>query len=209
MLDIRLLREDPDGVKRSLARRGVDDVEVDRLVELDVEARARRGRQESLRARVKDLSRQVGEAKRAGDDEKATALSEESKVVGDDERAAAAEADVTAAEVRTALLYLPNIPAEDAPDGSGEQENVEVRRWWPGSDDGDPEPAWPEHQRVPTGRSASSSASWTWSAVRGWRARCSPLPRGRGATAASAHHPGPRRASRRIRRDQPADPGAH
>jgi seryl-tRNA synthetase len=149
MLDIRLLREDPDGVKRSLARRGVDDVEVDRLVELDVEARARRGRQESLRARVKDLSRQVGEAKRAGDDEKATALSEESKVVGDDERAAAAEADVTAAEVRTALLYLPNIPAEDAPDGSGEQENVEVRRWWPGSDDGDPEPAWPEHQRVP------------------------------------------------------------
>jgi len=52
-------------------------------------------------------------------------------VVGDDERAAAAEADVTAAEVRTALLYLPNIPAEDAPDGSGEQENVEVRRWWP------------------------------------------------------------------------------
>jgi len=49
MLDIRLLREDPDGVKRPWRAVGVDDVEVDRLVELDVEARARRGRQESLR----------------------------------------------------------------------------------------------------------------------------------------------------------------
>jgi len=129
---------------------------------------------------VKDLSRQVGEAKRAGDDEKATALSEESKVVGDDERAAAAEADVTAAEVRTALLYLPNIPAEDAPDGSGEQENVEVRRWWPGSDDGDPSRHGQSTSVSPTGRSASSSASWTWSAVRGWRLDV-PLFRGAGA----------------------------
>ena len=51
--------------------------------------------------------------------------------------------------MRTGLLYLPNIPAEDAPDGSGEEDNVELRRWWPGQDLGRPEPQPLEHQRVP------------------------------------------------------------
>jgi seryl-tRNA synthetase len=51
--------------------------------------------------------------------------------------------------VRTGLLYLPNIPADDAPDGTGEDDNVEVRRWWPGQDLGRPEPDALDHQRVP------------------------------------------------------------
>ena len=50
---------------------------------------------------------------------------------------------------QTGLLYLPNIPAEDAPDGMGEDDNVEVRRWWPGQDAGRPEPGRAAHQEVP------------------------------------------------------------
>ena len=49
-------------------------------------------------------------------------------------RAASAEADALEQKWRTGLLYLPNIPADDAPDGTGEEDNVEVRRWWPGQD---------------------------------------------------------------------------
>ena len=51
--------------------------------------------------------------------------------------------------MRTGLLYLPNIPADDAPTGTGEGDNVEVRRWWPGQDVGRPEPERLDHQQVP------------------------------------------------------------
>jgi seryl-tRNA synthetase len=73
MIDIRLVRDDLDGVKAALGRRGVDPAELDRLAGLDVEARAAVGRRDDLRAEVKALSRQVGEARRSGD----TAAAEE------------------------------------------------------------------------------------------------------------------------------------
>jgi seryl-tRNA synthetase len=149
MIDIRAVREDPDGVKAALARRGVEAAEVDAVLAADVEHRESRSRFEALRAEVKELSRQVGQAKKAGDDARAEELRAQSLRVGEDERAASSAADAAAARVRTGLLYLPNIPAEDAPDGAGEEDNVEVRRWWPGQDLGRPEPERLEHQQVP------------------------------------------------------------
>ncbi len=149
MIDIRALREDPDGVKAALARRGVVAAEVDAVLEADVEHRERQGRSEALRAEVKQLSRQVGQAKKAGDDARAEELRAQSLRVGEDERTASGAADAAAARVRTGLLYLPNIPADEAPDGTGEGDNVEVRRWWPGQDIGRPEPERLEHQQVP------------------------------------------------------------
>jgi seryl-tRNA synthetase len=149
MIDIRVLREDPDGVKASLARRGVEAAEVDAVLAADAEHRESRARFEALRAEVKELSRQVGQAKKAGDEARAEDLRAQSLRVGEDERAASSAADVAAERVRTGLLYLPNIPADDAPDGTGEGDNVEVRRWWPGQDLGRPEPERLEHQQVP------------------------------------------------------------
>ena len=64
MIDIRLVRDDPEAVKAALGRRGVDPAEIDRLVELDAAARAAVGRRDELRAEVKELSQQVGEARR-------------------------------------------------------------------------------------------------------------------------------------------------
>ena len=68
---------------------------------------------------------------------------------GEEERAAAAEADELGERVRTGLLYLPNIPADETPDGLDEEHNVEIRRWWPGQDLGRPEPERLDHQSVP------------------------------------------------------------
>jgi seryl-tRNA synthetase len=102
-----------------------------------------------LRAEVKALSRQVGEAKKAHDESRADELSAQSRGVTEEERAAATEAEVEGEKVRQGLLYLPNIPAEDAPDGASEADNVEIRRWWPGQDAGAPEPGRVEHQQVP------------------------------------------------------------
>ena len=149
MIDLRALRDDPDAVKAALARRGVEAAEVDAVLEDDVEHRAKLRRAEDLRAEVKELSRQVGQARRDGDTARADELTARSRLLGEDERTASAEADVLGERVRTGLLYLPNLPAEDAPDGVGEEDNVEVRRWWPGRDAGRPQPERLEHQRVP------------------------------------------------------------
>jgi len=149
MIDIRLVRDEPELVKSALARRGVDPAEVDRAAELDASHRSRLARRESLRAEVKALSRQVGEARRAGDTARADELSATSRRLGDEEREAGVEVDVAARALRQALLHLPNLPADEAPDGMGPEENVVVRAWWPGRDGGAPAPVPAEHQRVP------------------------------------------------------------
>jgi seryl-tRNA synthetase len=149
MIDLRVLRDDPEGVKAALARRGVAAAEVDEVIEADLVHRAKVAKAEAMRAEVKELSRQVGQARKAGDTAKADELSARSRVVGEEERAAAAEVDSLWDRVRTGLLYLPNLPADEAPDGQGEDDNVEVRRWWPGQERGHPEPGRAEHQHVP------------------------------------------------------------
>jgi seryl-tRNA synthetase len=149
MIDIRAVRDDPGAVKTALSRRGVEPADVDRLVTLDAEHRIRLARQESLRAEVKAISRQVGEARKAKDTARADQLAEESRRLGADERAAAAEADALAEQVRSALLHLPNLPSEEAPDGAGPEDNLVVREWWPGLEQGTPCPEPSEYQRVP------------------------------------------------------------
>ncbi|MHB8593392.1 MAG: serine--tRNA ligase [Acidimicrobiales bacterium] len=143
MIDIRLVRDDPTAVAAALGRRGVEASEVDRLLQADGRARAAVGRRDEVRAKVKDLSRQVGEARRAGDDGRAVSLAEQSRALGDEENSLDAEADAAQAEVRERLLWLPNLPAPDAPDGAGPEDNAVVRRH--------PEVprTYEEHQRVP------------------------------------------------------------
>jgi seryl-tRNA synthetase len=143
MIDIRLVREDVGAVKTALARRGVDAAEVDLLVSLDTAARMAIGRRDDLRAQVKSLSKQVGEARKAKDTDRAEALTAESRRIGSEERDAAEVAEASQEAVRQALLILPNLPAEDAPDGAGPEDNVTVRSW------PDAAPSYADFQRVP------------------------------------------------------------
>ena len=142
MIDIRLVREHTEAVAKALARRGVARGEVEALVAADSEARRLVAARDELRGRVKTLSRQVGEARRAGDSTRAADLAEESRRLGDAERAAGAEAEAAQRRVHEQLLWLPNLPADDAPDGAGPDDNAVVRRW-PGSPR-----RYAEHQRV-------------------------------------------------------------
>ena len=149
MIDIAQLRREPDVVKAALARRGVDGAVLDSIIALDVAHRQRLQEAEKLRADVKELSRQVGEARRTKDNETAEALTAQSRELGDAERAASEASDELAATLRGELLMIPNLPSEDTPDGADESDNVEVRRWWVGMDDGAPFPTYGEHQRMP------------------------------------------------------------
>jgi len=143
MIDIRLVRDDPDAVKSALERRGVDSEEIDRLVALDASARAAIGERDELRAQVKALSKQVGEARRSGDGPAADELTARSRALGEEERSRHAAAESAQASVREALLFLPNLPAPEVPDGDGPDDNLVVRTW-PERD-----PSYGEYQRVP------------------------------------------------------------
>jgi seryl-tRNA synthetase len=143
MIDIRLVRDDIEAVQAALARRWVDPAEVDRLAELDLAARAAVGERDEVRAAVKTLSKQVGEARRAGDTALAERRADDSRAAGDRERELNVVAEAAQDAVRQALLYLPNLPAPDAPDGTGESDNV-VARTWP-----DRDPVYADAQRVP------------------------------------------------------------
>jgi len=149
MIDLALLRREPDFVKNALARRGVSASTMDEIIALDVEHRRQLQEAEGLRAEVKDLSRQVGEARKAKDVPTTERLTEESRALGEKERAASEVAEATGAQLRELLLMIPNLPSPETPDGKDESENVEVRRWWVGMDQGAPQPTYEDHQRKP------------------------------------------------------------
>ncbi len=143
MIDSRRLRTEVEALKHGLGRRGVDAGELDKAAALDERWRLLTSRQEAARARVKALSREVGDARRAGDAAVAEEKAAESRRLGEEEKALAREAEGAAAELHDLLLRLPNVPSAGAPDGTGAGDNVVVRveHYDPG--------AYGAHQRVP------------------------------------------------------------
>jgi seryl-tRNA synthetase len=143
VIDIRLLRSDPEAVKAALVRRGEDTSGLDRIIELDARQRALAEERDQVRNEVNTISKEVGGLHRDGKADEAAELQARSRDLGEHEDALAGEVDVLAGEIRDALLRVPNLPSADAPDGLTEADNVLVRHeHW------DPD-AYGEHQRVP------------------------------------------------------------
>jgi seryl-tRNA synthetase len=149
MIDLVELRREPDVVKAALARRGVSSAAMDEILALDLEHRRLLQEAEGLRAQVKELSRQVGDARRKNDAAAAESLAASSRAIGDQERVASEASDAVAATLRGLLLMIPNVPDPKVPDGLDEKDNVELRRWWVGMDQGAPFPTYADFQRVP------------------------------------------------------------
>ena len=148
MIDLTLLRRETEMIRTTLARRGVTADQVDELLARDIRYRELLAHAEEIRADVKDLSRQVGEARRSGDVARAEELTTRSRERGEEERQATAKAEELALEVRALHLMIPNVPAAETPDGLSEEDNVELRQWWPGCEEGSAFPTFSEHQRV-------------------------------------------------------------
>jgi seryl-tRNA synthetase len=144
MLDIRRIRSDPEGVKAALELRGPGTSDaIDDVVALDAEQRRIVARRDEIRNGIKSLSKQVGRLRGQGQADEAEGFMADSRALGEEEEALAKAAGVLADEIRTALLALPNVPSEDAPHGTGEQDNVVLRT------EGYDAAAYGEHQRVP------------------------------------------------------------
>ena len=123
MLDIRLIREDPESFRTALARRDMAHV-VDELLEVDEGRRTLVARVDELRAEQNRASKAIG---RASGEDKQALIDEVAKVSAELKRL---EPDLAEADARvTALLAsTPNVPHPSAPDGFTDEDAVEVKR---------------------------------------------------------------------------------
>jgi seryl-tRNA synthetase len=124
MLDLKLIRSDPERVKQALARRGAAE-EVDALVMLDARRRELLPEIEGAQAERKTLSKRIGEAKGRGEE-----ATEEMAAVArlkDRIEAGKAELEEIEAELARVAAALPNLPDPDAPDGMTEEDAVVLR----------------------------------------------------------------------------------
>lgn len=153
MLDIRVVREDLDYVKRALATRGVEPSAIDDLFDIDQRARAASTRRDELRAEVNSISRDIAQLMRSGDRESANSLKEKSRSIGKELSEIESQAADLDAERRESLLRIPNTPSDETPVGSSEEDNVVIRWWSParGMQMGSEIelPSYADHQRKP------------------------------------------------------------
>ncbi|HET7464583.1 MAG TPA: serine--tRNA ligase [Longimicrobium sp.] len=129
MLDVRQIRQDPDGFRAALARRGnaeKTDAAIGRIMALDTERRALIGEGDELKSRRNAASQQVAERKRAK--ESADDLIAEVRQVGDRIREIDARLREVEGELDDLLLRLPQPVDPSVPEG-GEESNTVVRCW--------------------------------------------------------------------------------
>jgi seryl-tRNA synthetase len=130
MLDIRLLRQDPDWIKTTLAKRDTALVaRVDEVWALDEKRRAILAEVESGRAERNQLSKTMGLARKEGRTEDAETMLAASKTIS--AKLDALEEALKALEMAQAdiLMTLPNLPHESVPVGKDEADNQELKRW--------------------------------------------------------------------------------
>jgi seryl-tRNA synthetase len=124
MLDLKLIRSDPERVKSALARRGAAE-QVDELLALDTRRRELLPEIEGAQAERKTLSQRIGEAKQQGGE----AAEEMAQVQSLKERIEAGKAELTEvdANLERIAATLPNLPDPGAPDGMTEEDAVVLR----------------------------------------------------------------------------------
>src|SRR5215213_8503892 len=124
MLDLKLIRSDPERVKQALARRGAAEG-VDELLALDARRRELLPEIENAQAERKTLSRQVGEAKQRG--EEAEPLVAEVQGLKERIESGKAELEKVEEDLDRVARSLPNLPDREAPDGMSEDDAVVLR----------------------------------------------------------------------------------
>ena len=127
MIDLRNLRNNPEGVIQAIERRGEDRRALDDVLTLDVQQREVAAERDEIRNQIRNLSQEVGGLHKDGRGDEATKLQEQSRELGKIEEELNDKADQIAEEIKNILLSVPNIPATECPDGSGEEDNIILR----------------------------------------------------------------------------------
>lgn len=128
MLDIKLIRENPEKVKAAMKTRNKDmDALVDEILEIDAKRRELMQVTDAMKQEQNTASKQIPQIKKAGGDisEIMARMNEiKEKIKAND--AVLSELD---SKQKTLILEFPNVPNETVPVGKDDSENVEIRRW--------------------------------------------------------------------------------
>ena len=143
MLDLDLIRRDPELVRQALRNRGEESA-LEPILGLDAQRRQRIFEGDELRSRRNQVSQEIG---RSG--ERPPALLEEMRQVGEHIKALEEEVKGIEGELTALLLALPNIPRDDVPVGPDEESNVVMRNWGePRSFDFQPKAHWDLNEKL-------------------------------------------------------------
>lgn len=130
MLDIRIIRENPEYVKERVRLRGGDHwMLVDKVLECDVKRRNAETEKQALSQERNSSSKLIGQLMKEGRREEAEELKTRMSAVGDRIRELDAVATAAAEEQENLLLSIPNMPHDGAPIGADETANPELRQW--------------------------------------------------------------------------------
>lgn len=130
MLDIRIIREQPDYVRERLASRGAgDEAKITEVLSLDEQRRTLLAEAEQLKAQRNRVSKEIGALMAQKKSEEAEARKKETREIGD--RIAALDQKISALESARdqLLLRLPNLPNASVPLGKSAADNPEIRTW--------------------------------------------------------------------------------
>ena len=128
MLDIKMIRENPDLVKIAMKNRNENlDSEIDEILRLDIRRRELTAKVERMKAKQNATTKKIPEMKKNGED--TTALMQEMKILSDEIATFNAELTQIEKELRKNLLAVPNVPNPTVPVGVDDSDNVELRKW--------------------------------------------------------------------------------
>lgn len=128
MHDLKYIRENPKDFDAALIRRGASPVAAS-IVALDENRRAILTEMQNAQARRNEASKAIGAAMAKGDTATAEALKAEVAQLKDTLPSLEERERSAGAELDSLVAGLPNLPAEDTPDGADETDNVEIARW--------------------------------------------------------------------------------
>jgi seryl-tRNA synthetase len=129
VIDVRLLRAEPEFVKAAMARRVKPALihDLEQAQQLDSRLRDITNERDALRAQVNGLSKDVAAMRRSKDESGADALMTQSRALGEREKKLASEYDEVSLALREVLLMIPNLPHPEVSDGNGDKDNKVIK----------------------------------------------------------------------------------
>jgi seryl-tRNA synthetase len=131
VLDLKLIRENPQAVQESLNLRG-GNYEIEPILQLDKQQRELEGKRSQLQARSNEIAKLIGQKRKSGltlESPEVQELQAEGNAVGTESNELQAQEKELKAQIEALLLPLPNLPSSSTPIGKNENENVEIRKW--------------------------------------------------------------------------------
>ena len=131
MIDIKLIRENPELVKENIKKKFQDEKLplVDEVIQLDKDVREAKGKGDALRAERNRISKEIGFLMKQGKKEEAEAAKAQVKEMGDEMEALEKREAELAEEIKNRMYVIPNIIDPSVPIGKDDSQNVEIEKF--------------------------------------------------------------------------------